>query len=249
MKTVYGKKLLSLFILMTCLLYFGCAGPGRPAARVTQGSGPSIQEAQMERYDGPKARIAVGDFQVKAAGATVEIGDGLREMLLTSLFNTNRFIVLERQVIQDVMLEQDLGASGRVKRQTAAPIGQLEGAELLVYGVVSEFKGDASGMGISIGMSSIPLTLGGGMKNAQMAIDLRVVETSTGRIVFATRVEGKASDFSTSIGTQLGGGRTTMPVTLGSFNNTPMEKAIRVCIDKAIEYLCTKTPAQYFHYQ
>ena len=249
MKTVFGKKLVSLFILMTCLLYFGCAGPGHPTARVTQGSGPSIQEAQMERYDGPKARIAVGDFQVKAAGATVEIGDGLREMLLTSLFNTNRFIVLERQVIQDVMLEQDLGASGRVKRQTAAPIGQLEGAELLVYGVVSEFKSDASGMGISIGMSSIPLSLGGGMKNAQMAIDLRVVETGTGRIVFATRVEGKAADFSTSIGTQIGGGRTTMPVTLGSYNNTPMEKAIRVCIDRAVQFLCTKTPVQYFHYQ
>jgi len=252
MKSKWGKRIMSLFFAGSCLLYFGCAtpaGPGRPAARVTHGSGPSIQEAQMETYDGPKARVAVGDFQVKAAGATIEIGDGLREMLLTSLFNTNRFIVLERQAIQDVMLEQDLGASGRVKRVTAAPIGQLEGAELLVYGVVSEFKSSASGMGISIGMPNIPLTLGGGMKNAQMAIDLRVVETGTGRIVFATRVEGKASDFSSSIGTQLGGGRTTMPVTLGSYNNTPMEKAIRVCIDRAVQFLCTKTPAQYFRYQ
>jgi curli biogenesis system outer membrane secretion channel CsgG len=203
----------------------------------------------MESYDGPKARIAVGDFQVKAAGATIEIGDGLREMLLTSLFNTNRFIVLERQVIQDVMLEQDLGASGRVKRVTAAPIGQLEGAELLVYGVVSEFKSDASGIGIGISMPNLPLRVGGGMKNAHTAIDLRVVEIGTGRIVFATRVEGKASDFSTSIGTQLGGGRTTMPVSLGTYNNTPMEKAIRVCIDRAVQFLCTKTPAQYFHYQ
>ena len=249
MESKWGKRIMSLLFAGSCFLYFGCAGPGHPTARVTQGSGPSIQEAQMERYDGPKARIAVGDFQVKAAGATVEIGDGLREMLLTSLFNTNRFIVLERQVIQDIMLEQDLGASGRVKRSTSAPIGQLEGAELLVYGVVSEFKSDASGMGISIGMSSIPLSLGGGMKNAQMAIDLRVVETGTGRIVFATRVEGKAADFSTSIGTQIGGGRTTMPVTLGSYNNTPMEKAIRVCIDRAVQFLCTKTPAQYFHYR
>ena len=255
MKTAYGKKLLSLFILGSCLLYFGCAttnapgptAPGQPTARVTHGSGPSIQEAQMERYDGPKARIAVGDFQVKAAGATVEIGDGLREMLLTSLFNTNRFIVLDRQVVQDLMLEQDLGASGRVKRATAAPIGQLEGAELLVYGVVSEFRGDASGVGIGIGLPNVPLSLGGGMKNAQMAIDLRVVDTSTGRIVFATRVEGKASDFQGGIGTSIGGGRTRMPISLGAYQNTPMEKAIRVCIDRAIGFLCTKTPAQYFH--
>ena len=90
-------------------------------------------KAQIARYDGPQAHIAVGDFQVKAAWATMEIGDGLREMLLTALFNTNRFIVLERQAIQDVMLEQDLDVSGRVKTQTAAPIVQLEGAELLVY--------------------------------------------------------------------------------------------------------------------
>lgn len=255
MKITYGKKLLSLFILGSCLFYFGCAtinapgptAPGQPTARVTHGSGPSIQEAQMERYDGPKARIAVGDFQVKAAGATTELGDGLREMLLTSLFNTNRFIVLERQAVQDVMLEQDLGASGRVKRGTAAPIGQLEGAELLVYGVVSEFKGDASGVGIGLSMPNLPVRVGGGMKNAQMAIDLRVVDTSTGRIVFATRVEGKASDFQGGIGTSIGGGRTRMPVSLGAYQNTPMEKAIRVCIDRAIEYLCTKTPAQYFH--
>lgn len=257
METRGLKRILGFFLAVTCLLFFGCAtthspaptAPGQPKARVTHGSGPSIQEAQTERYDGPKARIAVGDFQVKAAGATIEIGDGLREMLLTSLFNTNRFIVLERQAVQDVMLEQDLGASGRVKRATAAPIGQLEGAELLVYGVVTEFRGDASGIGIGLSMPNLPLRLGGGMRNAQMAIDLRVVDTSTGRIVFATRVEGKASDFSGSIGTTLGGGRTAMPISLGAYQNTPMEKAIRVCIDTAIDYLCSRTPGQYFHHQ
>jgi curli biogenesis system outer membrane secretion channel CsgG len=241
----WGKRMLGLFLAGSCLLYSGCG----PTAAVTHGSGPSIQQAQMERYDGPKARVALGDFQVKAAGASVEIGDGLREMLLTSLFNTNRFIVLERQDIQNVMLEQDLGASGRVRRDTAVPVGQLEGAELLVYGVVSEFMSGASGIGLGIGLPGIPLTLGGGTKNAHMAIDLRVVETSTSRIVFATRVEGKASDWSTSIGARVGGGSSTMPVNLTSYKNTPMEKAIRVCIDKAIEFLCTKTPAQYFHYQ
>jgi len=49
------------------------------------------------------------------------------------------------------------------------------------------------------------------------------------------------------VGTSIGGGRTQMPVSLGAYKNTPMEKAIRVCIDKAIEYVCSKTPAQYFH--
>jgi curli biogenesis system outer membrane secretion channel CsgG len=242
------KRMIGLLSLAPCLLYLGCATPGEPTATVTNTGGPSIQQAQTERYDGPKARVAVGDFQVKAAGATLEIGDGLREMLLTSLFSSNRFIVLERQAIQDVMLEQDLGASGLVKPATAAPTGELEGAELLVYGVVSEFKMGASGIGLGMGMPGIPLTLGGGASNSYMAIDLRVVDTATGRIVSATRVEGKATDYKTTVGTSFGGGRTTMPVSLGAYQNTPMEKAIRVCIDKAVQYVCSQTPAQYFHF-
>jgi curli biogenesis system outer membrane secretion channel CsgG len=234
---------------LSCLMFFGCAAPGQPTAQVTHSQGPSIQQAQAERYDGPKARIAVGDFQVKAAGATAQIGDGLREMLVTALFNGNRFIVLERQAIKDVMLEQDLGASGRVKRPTAAPIGQIEGAELLVYGVVSEFQMGASGGGLSIGLPNVPLRLGGGMSNAHMAIDMRVVDTVTGRILFANRVEGKATDYNARIGTRIGGGSSTMPLSLGGYSNTPMEKAIRVCIDTAVEELGRRTPAQYFHYR
>ena len=243
-----ARQSIAWLVLAPCLLFFGCASPGQPTAQVTHTGGPSIQEAQMERYDGPKARVAVGDFQVKAAGATYEIGDGLREMLLTSLFSSNRFIVLERQALQDVMLEQDLGASGLVKPATAAPTGALEGAELLVYGVVSEFKMGESGMGIGMAMPGLPLMLGGGASNAHMAIDIRVVDTATGRVVSATRVEGKATDYNARVGTTIGGGRTQMPVSLGAYKNTPMEKAIRVCIDKAIEYVCSKTPAQYFHF-
>ena len=244
-----AKQSIGWLVLAPCLLFLGCATPGEPTAKVTSTAGPSIQQAQMERYDGPKARVAVGDFQVKAAGATVEIGDGLREMLVTSLFSSNRFILLERQAIQDVMLEQDLGASGLVKPATAAPVGALEGVELLIYGVVSEFKMGTSGIGLGLGMPGIPLSLGGGASNSHMAIDLRLVDTATGRIVTAMRVEGKATDYNATVGTRFGGGRSTMPVTLGAYQNTPMEKAIRVCIDKAVQNLCSLTPAQYFHHQ
>lgn len=249
-KVVAGiRGMLGLAVMGSMVGYTGCVTPGQPTATVTHGQGPSVQEARMERYDGPKARIAVGDFQVKAAGATIEIGDGLREMLLTALFNSNRFIVLERQAVQDVMLEQDLGASGRVRRATAAPIGVLEGAELLVYGVVSEFKMDASGKRIGFGLPRLPFSLGGGVKNAYLAIDLRVVDTGTGRILNATRVEGKAADSDVSIGTRIGGGKTVMPISLGSYQGTSMEKAIRVCIDRAVQHLCRRTPDQFFHYR
>lgn len=244
-----AKHSLGLIILGMMMISYGCVAPGQPTAKVSHSQGQSVEQAQMEKYNGPKARIAVGDFQVKASGATNQIGDGLREMLLTALFNSNRFIVLERQAVQDVILEQDLGASGRVKRATAAPIGQLEGAEILVYGVVSEFKTGASGGGLSLGLSKLPLRFGGGLSNAHMAIDLRAVDTSTGRILFATRVEGKASDYNMRLGTVIGGGSGRMPIGLGGYSNTPMEKAIRVTIDTAVDYLATRMPTQYFRFK
>ena len=94
--------------------------------KVTSGQdSPDINQAQAEAYNGPKARIAVSRFTDKTgkgwwSGAS---GDGMADQLVTALFNSNRFIVLERQTLGDVLAEQDLGASGRVSQQTAAPIG------------------------------------------------------------------------------------------------------------------------------
>ena len=38
------------------------------------------------KYNGPKYTITVGDFSVRAVEAPKEIGDGLREMLITALW-------------------------------------------------------------------------------------------------------------------------------------------------------------------
>src|SRR4030042_847916 len=91
MKSHSIKRMIGLLSLAPCLLYLGCATPGEPTAKVTGTGGPSIQQVQMEQYDGPKARVAVGDFQVKAAHAT-----------------------------REVTVERGLGGSGVVKPATAA---------------------------------------------------------------------------------------------------------------------------------
>jgi curli biogenesis system outer membrane secretion channel CsgG len=117
-------------IVGLCLAVLGgCAELMQPTARVTSAAGPDIQQATLEPYDGPKARIAVSRFVVKAAKAYGAIGDGLADMLATALFQSNRYVVLERQALSDVLAEQDLGASGRVRAETAAAIGRIEGAD------------------------------------------------------------------------------------------------------------------------
>lgn len=214
-----------------------------PTATVTTTGGPSIATARAESYNGPKARIAVNKFSNKAAKASGQVGTGMADMLTTALFHSNRFIVLDRQDMGSVVAEQDLAATGRIKEGTGAPIGQLEGAELLMTGAITAFEPDASGVqgGVLGGFGAL---VGASKKNAYIAIDVKVVDTTTGRIVAANSIEGKASDFSAGL---IGGGGELLGG-LGVYKNTPMEKAIRVCINEAVRYVSTQTPANFYRH-
>jgi curli biogenesis system outer membrane secretion channel CsgG len=226
------------------------------SAQVTTGGGPTIEQAQQESAFGAKARIAVSRFTNKTGKGwwSGGIGDGMADMLATSLFNTNRFIVLERQAVQDVIQEQNLGASGRVSKETAAVIGKIEGAELLVMGAVTEFEPGASGAQGGIGGAGVPgwggRILGGitgGFREAHLAIDLRLVDARTSRIVAATSVEGTATDV--NLGGLLGGSGSSVALagSLGGWSKTPLEKALRICLNKAVEFVVSQTPPQYYH--
>ena len=233
------------------LLMTGCESLFEPQATVTGGlNSPTIAQAQAVPYNGPRARIAVVSFDQKAAKGYGHIGDGLADMLATELVNTNRFIVLERQELGAVMAEQDLARSGRVSAATGAPTGQIEGAELLVTGAVTAFEpnyqgGSAGGILLS---RRHPGGLGAGLKQAYIAIDLRIIDARTSRIVAATTVEGRATDIAGAIGGVIGGGSSRLGVGLGLFRNTPMEKAVRVCLAKAVQFIVSRTPPQYYHY-
>lgn len=232
------KTLLSAlsFTVMT-FIFTNCA----PTATVTKGTtAPTISQAQSVPYTGPQKRISVMNFSDKTAKGWRGIGEGMSEMLASSLFESGRFIVLERQALRDVIQEQDLGASGRVKRETAAPVGEIEGAELMVYGAVTEFEPDAKGIGGGAIMPGIHTGVIVGVKRAHVAIDLRIVDAKTSRIVATTTVTGNATDVGGGIGTQIGGGKTRMPFALGGWSKTPMEQAIRVCIDEAVKFISSK---------
>ncbi len=237
-----------LFLTMTV----SCVTPGTKTTVTSGQGGPSIDEAQAVAYNGPKARIAVARFKDKTGKGwyTSRIGDGMADQLVTALFNTNRFIVLERQVLSDVLSEQDLGASGRIRKDTAASIGEIEGAELLVVGAVTEFEGAASGAGGGIGGFSKGILGGimGGYKKAHMAIDMRVIDARTSRIVAATSVEGEATDVNLGGLVAGWGGSGALAGGLGGWKNTPTEKALRLCIKEAVEFVVSKTPQTYYHH-
>jgi curli biogenesis system outer membrane secretion channel CsgG len=230
----------------------GCASLNammQPTASVDNTAGA----APLPPYSGPKARIAVADFEVKAAKATGEIGSGLREMLVTALVNSNRFSVLERQELSAVMQEQELGASGAAQSGTGPQRGKIKTADLIITAAVTEFEPQASGGragvggGGGVGSGVLGGLLGAALNKAHMALDIRIVDTSTSEVLAATRVQGQASDIAGGI---MGGffGSWALGVGLSGYANTPMEKAIRICIIEAVRYISQTIPANYYKY-
>jgi len=243
-----------LLVLASVPLLSGCPSGAGTTTNVRQGSGQNIQAAQAESYNGPKARIAVARFENKTADSynwfSPSIGDGMADMLTTAMVNSGRYIVLERENLDTVLNEQDLGASGRIKQGTEAQIGEIEGAELLIVAAVTEFDDNSGGTRGAVGgfAGGVLGAIAGGSKSAHMAIDLRVVDATTSRILAATSVEGEAKDF--NVGGALGGyfGGGALGGGLQSWKNTPREKALRQVINEAVKYVISVTPAEYMRY-
>ncbi len=245
--------------IVTALLLPLIAGACATTATV-RGGGGDLLSARLEPYDGPKARIAVAAFEDKTKKGSGEIGTGMATMLTTALVNSNRFLVLERDVLDEVLREQDLGASGRVRAGTAAPVGEIEGAELLAIGAVTAFEPEA--MGIGGGILGLGTLIGSAILNdrygtpvgaatyteSHIAIDVRVVDANTSRVLFTTSIEARGYDMGGGLIASVGGGRSRLPLGFGGFQKTATEEAVRKAIDLAVVDLAQRTPTEYFRH-
>lgn len=197
-------------------------------------------------YQGPRANMAVSDFTVKARNATIYIGDGLREMLATALFESLRFNVINRQETEAIAMEQKLSGSRMASPGSPQLGGQMAVADLVVTGTVTEFEAEMAGAGVKVEMRKLPAQAGFSGKTAHMAIDIQVTDAATGFIVAARRIRGEAGSSKATLGSKVGGGLTEMPFSLGAYQNTPMELAIRDCIYRSVIYLTEALPQKFF---
>ncbi len=86
-----------------------------------------------------------------------------------------------------------------------------------------------SGGGFSIGSVSI----GGKKESAYISIDLRVVDSTTGKVAFSRAIEANDSGGGLSGGLRLG----MFSGNLGGFEKKPTGKAVRACVIEIVEYL------------
>ena len=192
-----------------------------PRAEVVEPAGPM----------GPKKLVAVAGFENKTNWAgQVNLGTGMADQLITSLMNTGRYIVLERENIEAVLREQDFGASGRTTAEGGAKIGKISRTQILVQGAVTEFGHQGGGGG---GFNIKGFTLGGRGESAVVGIDLRIYDTTTGEVLAAKACRGVAE----ASGTDIGYMDRDWGFSMGGEERTPMDFAVRAAIQQAVNFI------------
>jgi len=167
-----------------------------------------------------------------------EFARSLTEALTTSLVATSRFIVLERAALAQVQQEQDLGASGRVNKETSAEVGKLMGAQVLITGDITSFTFKKSSLGGKLTNVFKGVDAGVERVSASVSIDLRLIDAVTGEIIASIKGDGEAAQQGITAELTKDEKKYDGSVSL----TTPLGKASREAIQKAVAGILANIP-------
>ncbi len=129
-------------------------------------------------------------------GTQVDIGTGISAMMTTRVAQDGKFTVVERRKVANIMKEQDFGASNRVKKGTAARIGQIRGADFTLMGDIVVFGRDdrRKAAGIGVGVGGAGGIIGGSKSDAKAVVVLayRLVDNESSEIVATGEARGES---------------------------------------------------------
>jgi curli biogenesis system outer membrane secretion channel CsgG len=175
-------------------------------------------------YVGPKAKVAVTDFEIKTAGANKDTGASLREIFINALAQSNRFKIVPQ-----------------------------DQADLIVNISVIEFDPEASGGkagfagGGSSGGSFMGGLLGASLNKANMGLDLRLADKSNSAVISQKIIRAQASVLLKNRGKELPRWL-VLKNGLAVYAGTPMDTVIHDCIIEGLRYLAQNVPLDYYKY-
>ncbi|HYO15997.1 MAG TPA: CsgG/HfaB family protein [Thermoanaerobaculia bacterium] len=181
-------KRLSIFAVCAALLLAVVAAPAVTSAASSE-----------------KPRIAVIEFKNKADNQWWYQGgaEAAQDVFVTELVKSGKFRVVEREQLQALMAEKNLTLSGDVDPSSAVRIGKLLGVNYLLTGAVTEYGVTEKG-GHAPGIRRLP-GVSAGKKTFVAAMNARLIDTSTGEIVWADEARGEEASVKVFVG-GFGGG-------------------------------------------
>jgi curli biogenesis system outer membrane secretion channel CsgG len=168
-----------------------------------------------------KPRIAVLEFKNKADNQWWYHGgaQAAQDVFVTELFKSGKFRVVDREQLEAIMQEKGLTLSGDIDPKTAMKIGKLLGVNYLLTGAVTEYGNTDVGGG------------GGGVfagkRKFVAALNARLINVSTGEIVWADEASQEEASIKVSV-FGVGG---------GVDDNRMFDKVMKPCIQKLVASL------------
>jgi curli biogenesis system outer membrane secretion channel CsgG len=133
--------------------------------------------------------VGVATFEDTPNPASPGIASGLTELFVTELMKGGHYKLFERRDLDDLVAEIELGRSGLVARDSRVQKGHLQGIEYLVIGKITNFGTRQNTYGFIVGYHH---------RESYVRVDFRVIDATTGEIVYSGAGEG--SDSSNGIG-------------------------------------------------
>jgi formylglycine-generating enzyme required for sulfatase activity/TolB-like protein len=121
------------------------------------------QQISKDLAENQKRKIAVIEF-VDLKGNVTDFGRYISEKLITRLFQTKKFTVVERQQLNKIITEQKLSLTGIIDPSSAQKLGRLLGVDAIAAGSISDLT-------------------------KTLEINARLVSTETGEVFSAAAVE------------------------------------------------------------
>jgi len=193
-------------------------------------------ERQLPEYHGVKHALGVLDFDNQAGyRSQFDLGNNMSLMLESALFESDRFVIVDRQELGSVMAEQDLQAGNRTaKAKNVAQTGLIRSARYLATGAITRVDHRTSGDNGGIRIKGI--SLGGSAEKAEIEVIIKIIDTTSSQVVASKAIQGQAGNNSIKIGYSRHG----VGGSLGSFAKTPLGEAAEDCIIEAVRFIATE---------
>ena len=187
---------------------------------------PLFVAATVSGQDKPTVFVAPLDGDMaQIQGWQPALGQGLAEMLTTELTRLGKFDVLESTALNNLKDEIALGETGYVNDQEKVDKGGFAGADFMFRGKVTRFGSQTKGINLG---GFIPYSGGSlGMKTttSDVAIDWRLVDAYTRKVIKAGRAEASHKGSSFDIGTSVNGHGGNIGFGNSEFMNSALGKA------------------------
>lgn len=231
-------------IAASCLALTGCGSSS--SARSSDGAARD----NVGVYDAPPAgieRLAVGvpPFRVDQSAGDDSTASVAADQLTTLAFRTQRFDVIERAQLDQILAEQEL--EGIVNPDELAAMGEVRGVDLLFLGRVTNFRVTQSNDSGGVGLGRVQLPGGGSLGafdvssdtqriTVDIGVDIRLVDPSSGETVAAQFAEFSQTDSSSGFGIDILGASADSDANL-SVDADNRGKLLRLALDDALRQM------------